>query len=360
MSVTENWRVIDTGLRPAAQNIALSRALLEARHAEEIPSTLRFLRFTPSALLGSHQSPAQQLDLDYCRAHDITVQRRITGGCATYTGEAQLGWELYLRGRDVGVLGMQAISRRMCHAAATAISALGVDARYRPGNEIEVDGRKLASTGIAFDGNALLFQGTLQTDCDLDRMLGVLRMPARKPCDTAAAVLCERETSLKALLGRPPDVALLKRYVTEAYESEFGIEFREGDLTLSEHARYQVALREIDTAGWVGFVARPVSEMPLLEAAQKFAGGLLRATVMFETTTRTIRQVWFTGDFVVKPRRTMADLEAALRDLPASRLAHKIEWFFASRPVDIPALTPEDFITVVRRAVGRPLLARNP
>ena len=35
------WRVIDTGLRRAAENIALNRALLEARQADEIPSTLR-------------------------------------------------------------------------------------------------------------------------------------------------------------------------------------------------------------------------------------------------------------------------------------------------------------------------------
>ena len=80
----ESWRMIDTGLRPPAQNIALNRALLEARAAEEIPSMLRFLRFTPSALLGYHQSAEQELNLDYCRAHGVTIQRRITGGGAIY------------------------------------------------------------------------------------------------------------------------------------------------------------------------------------------------------------------------------------------------------------------------------------
>lgn len=41
--MTETWRVINTGLRSAAQNIALNRAPLEARQAERIPSMLRFL-----------------------------------------------------------------------------------------------------------------------------------------------------------------------------------------------------------------------------------------------------------------------------------------------------------------------------
>ena len=114
------WRTIDTGLRPAAQNIALSRALLEARHAEEISSTLRFLRFAPCALLACRQSPAQQFDLALCESANIAVQRRIAGGDAIYCDENQLGWELYLHRRDVGNAGMAGIAKRICHAAATA------------------------------------------------------------------------------------------------------------------------------------------------------------------------------------------------------------------------------------------------
>ena len=353
------WRVIDTGLRPAAQNIALNRALLEARRAEEIPSTLRFLRFAPCALLGHHQSAEQEFNLDYCRANHVTVQRRITGGGASYCDEDQVGWELYLHRRDVGTTDMQAISRRICHAAATAISALGVDARYRPRNDIEVDGRKISGTGGAFDGDALLFQGTLLVDFDVEKMLRAQRITADKLSDRTIAAARERVASLKELLGRKPDMALIRRYITEAFESEFDAEFSEGDLTLSEHARYQVALREVDTPDWVNLVARPVSAMPILEAAQRFAGGTLRASVIFDTTTQTIRQVWFSGDVFVNPRRTMADLEAALRDRSVDRLAPTVERFFASRPADMRSLAPADFITVVRLAVTQLLLAKN-
>jgi lipoate---protein ligase len=99
--------------------------------------------------------------------------------------------------------------------------------------------------------------------------------------------------------------------------------------------------------------------MPILEAAQNFPGGALRATVTFDTTTQTIRQVWFGGGIVVDPRRTVADLEAALRDLPINRLAQKIEWFFANRPAAMGALTAADFIMVVQRAIKQPLLIRK-
>jgi lipoate-protein ligase A len=355
----KSWRVIDTGLRPAAQNIALNRALLEARQADEIPSTLRFLRFTPSALLGYHQSAEQELNLDYCKANNIAVQRRITGGGAIYFDETQIGWELYLHKRDVGTSDMQAISRRICHAAATAISALGVDARYRPRNDIEVDGRKISGTGGAFDGDALLFQGTLLIDFDIAKMLRVLRIPAEKLSDKAIASARERVTNLKELLGRQPDVGRIRGNLIEAFESEFGVEFHEDELSLSEHARYQVALREIDTADWVDLVSRPAGGMPIVEAERKFPGGLLRAAVSFDTLTRSIRQVWFTGDIFMSPRRCIADLEAALRDTPLDKLESRIRAFFAARKVDMLTLTPDDFVTVVRLALGQPQLAQN-
>ncbi|HSN41816.1 MAG TPA: biotin/lipoate A/B protein ligase family protein [Burkholderiales bacterium] len=352
----EFWRVLDTGLRPAAQNIALNRALLEARQADEIPSTLRFLRFTPSALLGYHQSAGQELNLDYCRANNIAVQRRITGGGAIYFDETQIGWELYLHKRDVGTSDMQAISKRICHAAATAISALGVDARFRPRNDIEVDGRKISGTGGAFDGNALMFQGTLLIDFDVEKMLRVLRIPAEKLSDKAIASARERVANLRELLGRQPDIGQIRRNITEAFESEFNVEFREGELTLSEHARYQAALREIDTPDWIDLVSHPADGMPVLEAVQKFAGGLLRAAVVFDALTRTVRQIWFTGDIFVNPRRTVADLEAALRDIPIDRLESRIRAFFSGRQVDMLSLTPDDFVTVVRLALRQPLL----
>ncbi len=357
--MSEMWRVIDTGLRPAAQNIALNRALLEARQAEESPSTLRFLRFAPCALLGYHQSAEQELDLDYCKANGITIQRRITGGGAIYFDETQLGWELYLHKRELGTSDMQAIAKRICHAAATAISALGVDARYRPRNDIEVDGKKISGTGGAFDGDALLYQGTLLIDFDIEKMLRVLRIPAEKLSDKAIATARERVANLKALLGRRPDLDLIKRNLIEAFESEFDVEFQEGELTLTEHRRYQAALAEIDTHDWTHLVRRPASDMPVYEAGQKFGGGMLHASLTYDRLTHRIKQVTFTGDIFVSPRRVIADLEAALCDTPVERFEHNVRAFFSGRQVDMLALTPDDFIAVIRLAVKQPIVASS-
>ena len=350
--MTPIWRLLDTGLRPAAQNFALNRALLEARRAGEAPNTLRFLRFTPSALLGFHQSAAQELNLDYCREQGITVQRRITGGGAICFDPGQLGWELYLTKADVGSADMSAIARRICEAAARGISALGVEARYRPRNDIEVDGRKVSGTGGAFDGEALMYQGTLLLEFDVERMLRVLRIPAEKLSDKAVASARERVASLAELLGRIPRLEEAKRALAAALGAEFGVEFREGGLLPAEEARYAEALAEIDTPDWVNLVSQPASELPILEAARKFPGGLLRASLAYDRAGERIRQVWYTGDMFVSPRRTIADLEAALKDCPAPELEARVRVFFAGRDVDMLALTPEDFVAVAREALA--------
>lgn len=346
------WRLVDTGVRRAAENFAFNRAILEARKRDAIPSTLRFLQFGPSALLGFHQSAEQELDLDYCRANGVDIQRRITGGGALYMDETQFGWELYLKRSDVGTADMSAIARRICEAAARAIATFGVDARYRPRNDIEVNGRKISGTGGAFDGDALLYQGTLLVEFDVERMLRCLRIPAEKLSDKAIADARERVVNLKELLGTAPALDDVKRRIADAFAAEFGVTFVRGEITPTEQQLFEEALAQIDTAEWIDLVQKPKSDLPIVEAAQKFAGGLLRAAVAYDRAGERIRQVWFTGDIFVNPRRTVADLEAALKDCAVENLERTIGGFFDGRQVDMLTLTPGDFLTVTRQAVA--------
>lgn len=349
---TAPWRIIDTGLRPAAENIALNRALLDARQAGEIPNTLRFLQFTPSALLGFHQSAEQELDLDYCRAQGIAVQRRITGGGAIYFDAAQIGWELYLHKSDLGTADMAAIARRICEAAARGIRTLGVDAQYRPRNDIEVDGRKISGTGGVFEGAGLMYQGTLLVQFDVERMLRVLRIPAEKLSDKAIASARERVANLADLLGYVPSLQQVKAALADAFGAEFAVDFAAGELGAVEQARYRTALAEVTSREWVDQVKNPVSDMPLREAVRKFPGGMLRVALAYDSRRQRIAQAWFSGDFFVTPRRTVADLEAALRNVAAEEAEAIVLEFFNGRTVDMLQLVPDDFVAVTRQALN--------
>jgi lipoate---protein ligase len=242
------WRWIDTGLRRPAENMALNRALLEARQAGESPSTLRFLRFTPSALVGRHGDPVKELDLAYCRAQGIEPQRRITGGGAIYMDPGVLGWELYLDKSEAGAPEMAAISKRICEAAARAIGALGAAAEFRAPTDIVVGGRKISGTGGAIDGNALVYQGTLLLEFDVARMLRALGIGDERAHAGARAAT----VNLRELVPSLPSPAALRGAFIGAFGAEFGAAIEMGELNAAESARYEAALAEMDTAQWIG------------------------------------------------------------------------------------------------------------
>ncbi|HYC49385.1 MAG TPA: hypothetical protein VED01_28240 [Burkholderiales bacterium] len=354
----ERWRLLDTGLASAAHNIAISRALLEARRADEIPSTLRFLRYAPSALLACRQSAAHEFDTARCALDGVALQRRITGGAAWLADERQLGWELYLHRRDVGRADMRTIGKRIAHAAATAVSALGIDARCRSADDIEIEGRTVGVIGAAAEGDALLFQAVLYLELDAVRLARLARVPFARAGQDAATQVRARVCGLKDVLRRVESSAV-RRNLAEAFESEFDVEFSDGDLTLTEHARFERARCEIETQGWIELARADASSMPLLDATHTFPGGRLRAVVKYDAGARVIRDVWFSGNVGLEPRRLVADLEAALHDTPMDVLARRVEWFFRSRPTTAKAAQPADFVAAVRLAAGQPLAASS-
>jgi len=51
--------------------------------------------------------------------------------------------------------------------------------------------------------------------------------------------------------------------------------------------------------------------------------------------------------------------EAALRDTSVERVERNVRVFFSGREVDMPAMTPEDFVAVIRLAVKQPIVASS-
>ena len=349
---SQQWCVIDTGLRRAAENIAINRAMLEAHQAGEIPHTLRFLQFQPSALIGYHQSVAQELREEYCAQHGIDIQRRITGGGAIYFDATQIGWELYLDRRFMGTADMGLIAKRICEAAAQGISTLGVDARYRPRNDIEVHGKKVSGTGGAFDGDSILYQGTLLIEFDIEKMLRVLRIPAEKLADKAIASARERVANLGDLLGVVPAMAHVKACLTDAFQRAFGVTFEAAQqLTSTEQHLVEQALADIDTPQWVYQFNHAALESPVLEGIHRCAGGTLRANLHVDSVRQRIKQAWITGDFFVNPKRMVVDLEAALRNTAISNVNSTIDNFFAGYRMEMLLLHKEDFAHVISNAL---------
>lgn len=79
------WRVIDTGPCCGRENMAIDEALFRCFDPSSSRPVLRLYGWQPPALsLGRFQKAEDDLDLDRCKADNLDVVRRITGGGAIY------------------------------------------------------------------------------------------------------------------------------------------------------------------------------------------------------------------------------------------------------------------------------------
>jgi len=354
--MTENrtLRIIDTGVLEGRLNIAIGQAIVEARQAGRVPDTLRFLRFPPTALVGRHQALGQEIDLDYCAAHGIGVARRITGGGAIFMEPGLLGWELAFDRSTLGVSSLPDLTRSICEAAAEGIDSLGVEARYRPRNDIEVKGRKISGTGGFFDGDTLFFQGTVLVDMDPGVMMSALRVPQAKLAKRELDSVEQRVVTLRELLGEDtPDLRRVQEALAGAFARRFGLEPVAADLSAAEleHAE-ELYQEEIGTEAFVNEIDEPPAARGDLVGRQATPGGTITAHLRLEGPAQNrVRAALVTGDFFVTPPRVIYDLESRLRGVHLDELPAVVRAFFGQAGVEVLSVSPDDFVAAFEEAL---------
>lgn len=350
-----DFRVIDTGIREGRENIAFDQAMIELHRAGEIPDSIRFIRFPPTALIGRHQALSHEVSVDYCRQNNIGIARRITGGGAIYFDEGQLGWSLVFHRASLGIASLEILARDICEAAANGLSRLGVDARYRPRNDIEVDGRKISGTGGFFDGDTLFYQGTVLVDMNPADMVAALRVPAAKLGKRGIDSAAERIVTLKELLGDAmPDLASIKAALIDGLTETLGITPVVGEVSAEEEdTARRIFADEVGTDEFVAEIDDPSSYADVYVGSHSGAGGTVTCYVRLEGPRQNrIREILLTGDFFVTPPRFIWDLEAALRGITVDKFSATMRAFVDDTSVDLLSVRADDFVTAFDAAVS--------
>ena len=350
------FRVIDTGVREGRANIAFDPALIELRQQDKVPDTIRFMRFPPTALIGRHQDLSREIDLDYCESNGIGTVRRVTGGGAIYLDEGQLGWELVFHRASLGIANLPDLAAAICNAAAAGLRELGVKAKFRPRNDIEVDGRKISGTGGFFDGEILIYQGTVLIDMDAAQMVRALNIPAAKVAKHDLDSAEGRVVTLKELLGDDlPDMETIKAAMVRGFASVLGISAENGEITEAEETLAQQYFdEEIGGDEFLREIDNPGGTDQLLEGSYTGPGGTINAYVKLEGPTLGILQrALVTGDFFVTPPRVVFDLEAALVGTRLENVAATITRFFEETDIGMLSVSAEDFIAAIDDALAK-------
>ncbi len=313
----------------------------------------------PYVCIGYHQDAAQEVDLAYCRAHGLPVFRREVGGGAVYLDGDQLFYQLVIH-RDSPLVprGKDAFYQRFLAPVVAAYRQLGIDARYRPVNDIvTAQGRKISGNGAADIGDYCVLVGNLILDFDYDTMARVLRVPDEKYRDKVHATMRENLTTIRRELGIAPAYHELVGLLVQQFAPLVG-GLEPAGLDAAVYDKVAELTPQFTSDEWLFKHERRRHERRVRIAAgvevvrrvHKAPGGLIRGdSVLCEGR---LHAVSLSGDFFFYPADRLAVLEQALEGLPTEEAEAVIARFYVAEGIESPGVTPADLTRVLKHDAG--------
>ena len=313
-------RFVDAGTLPHPQSQTIYHAVAHARGPDTPDTIIVATPGDPYVCIGYHQDLEREVDVDYCRTRGLPIVRRELGGGAVYLDRNQL-FVQWVMGEARLPLRIEQRFEMFARPIEATYATLGIDARFRPVNDIHVGGRKICGTGAAQIGHAAVLVGNFLFDFDTETMARCLRVPDEKFRDKVHKSLDEYMTTMaRELAGSPggvPSETTVKARYRAACERAFGEPLVDGALTddeLCTMASLDTKFTSADFLHQPGGLERPGikihEDVWVRESTVKAPGGLIRVSA--RTNGDRLEDVTLAGDFVAVPSEGIADLETAL------------------------------------------------
>jgi lipoate-protein ligase A len=311
---------------------------------------------TPYVSIGFHQDAVQEVDLDFTRENEIPVFRREVGGGAVYLDSGQLFYQLIVHKERTEIPENKIeLYRRFLIPVVETYREFGVDAEYKPVNDILANGRKISGNGAAEINDMVVIVGNFILDFNYEMMSKCLRVPNEKFRDKLYKTLQDNLSTMLRETGSLPDVRKLGDALAERYESLLGPMKLKTSPDADLITKANALLRERDTDEWLFANDRRLTDkrqvkirdgVYVVQNVLKAPGGLIRVTAV--SVNDRLHDVHISGDFFFYPANALTDLERALEGTPANleNLTENIQAFYLERDVETPGILAEDFAKV--------------
>lgn len=353
-------RVLDMGLVSPLRSQAIYHGVAYAM-TPETPDTIILVGPTnPYVCIGYHQELEKEVDVDFCREGNLPVYRREVGGGAVYLDKNQVFTQwVFQRGHLP--FDLEKRFDLYIRPLVETYQSLGINATWRPVNDVHVAGKKIGGTGAAQMGESDVVVGSLMFDFNFDLMARVLKVPSEKMRDKIYQSLNEYMTTMTRELGYTPDYEVVKReYLRQCAETlNVSLEIQDptpAELAVTEEVEARFASDEwlyqkggLRQTGAVKIHA----DVYLVEAAYKARGGLIRATARLREGR--IDDLTLSGDFTMLPAFAVGALEQALRGvmLESGPLRARVAEFYRGLAVQSPGVGVEDWVAAVMALKGQ-------
>ncbi len=351
-------RIVRLGEVSALRSQAVYHAVAEMAREGDAPTLLVLSPSEPYVCVGWHQDVEVEVDLETCRQAGYPVYRRQVGGGAVFLDGGQAFFQLvYPPGTVSGRV--DTLYRPVLEAAAAVYKGYGVDASFRPVNDLIAGARKICGAGAARVGDAQVVVGNIIRSFDHDAMASVLRVPDEKFRDKLVTTMRAYVSSLEGETGIKPPREDVEAAIAQVFPRELGMEAVDGELTERELSAVETWEERIQSQEWTfqgGFTpehrrVRIATDVHVVEARHKAPGGLLRAAMVLENDL--ISSVALSGDVFVTPSDALTQLETSLADQTLNEDAIRKVADLWLAGVNAPGVTRDDVVTLVMGAKGR-------
>ena len=199
-----DWQLIHGAAVAPVMQMALDQVLAEEVGAGRRKPTLRMWEWnSPAVVIGSFQSVRNEVDLRNAEKYGFTVVRRISGGGAMFmeAGSA-ITYSIYAPAELVQGMSFADSYAFLDDWVITALRSLGIDAFYRPLNDITSSNGKIGGAAQKRLGSgAVLHHVTMSYDMDGDKMVKVLRIGREKMSDKGTTSANKRVDPLRSQTG---------------------------------------------------------------------------------------------------------------------------------------------------------------
>ena len=251
------FRLLKTGFRDAAENMAIDEAVLEQIADAKSQPALRFYGWSPPAIsIGYFQSLEEEVDLAACKKFGVDVVRRMTGGGAVFH-EHEITYSIHIpENSKLTPAGILESYESICAGILNGLETLGIKAQFVPLNDLIVlqNGapKKVSGNAQTRKRGVILQHGTILLKVDVDKMFALLKVPDEKLKGKLIETVKQRVAGLSAAAGREITFDAALEALANGFKKAFpNVDFEAGELTADEKSLAQKLKKEkYKTADW--------------------------------------------------------------------------------------------------------------
>jgi lipoate-protein ligase A len=359
-----SWRYIDVGAIDGFTMTNLYEAVAKTVSDNKCPNTFILTQPTePFVNVGFHQIVEKEVDIDFVKSQNIPIVRRSLGGGTILDGSWELDYFFIVHKNSKECpANIEDFYRQFLSIPIHALKRRGVQAEYKPINDIIVKERKISGNGGISIGDSMVLAGDILLDLPIELMTRVLKVPDEKFRDKYKKSLSEWMTSLKAELGTVPNRDGLKKDLVKAFKEQINKDLTEGQLSAKEKQYLNELLAERKQREWIYmkdmshqhlFQSAKIRHLKVKEGVNIYEGAykaqkLIRITM--EIVDDHINDISISGDFFTQPYTGVLEkLEHSLVEVPLEKkvLQERIQQSFNKLGLKVTGATVDDFVNAI-------------